>query len=324
MGSKKNQLAGIELEVAREYERRRKRRKRYPEGGQTKIAEERKAGNRKRVPVPEGKSLKEITETDRHDPGFRSPAGRPRKWEAIDGEPLKEPENWREVIRKAYQKKENDRRARVRKWEAQVVVAQKTLRSHAKKKNKEIDIYDEEKLIAENILNLDEWDNEELIRGYRRNRRGDFGAPPKYIPREIQQEAFRRLVNRGERKLKEAYYRTIEGLIELAHNASSEKVRLDAQKELLNRVIGKVPDRMLVAREEPWEGILADALVPMDEAPVDLYPTAGGAFGIDPIDASDINEPPDEGGVETPGPPAAGGVPEQRSAPPPSPLDEEN
>jgi hypothetical protein len=141
------------------------------------------------------------------------------------------------------------------------------LSSPTTKEEHALGIYDEEKAIAEGILTLDDWDDEELVRGYRRNRSGKFGAAPKYVPREVQQEAFRRLVSRGERKMRAAYMKTIENLVSLAHDASSEKVRLDAQRELLNRVVGKVPDRMLVAREEPWEGILADSLVPLAELP---------------------------------------------------------
>lgn len=148
-----------------------------------------------------------------------------------------------------------------------------------------IEVYDEDRIIAEGIVTLDDWDNEELVRGYRRDRNGKFGTPPKYIPREVQQEAFRRLVQRGDRKMREAYMKTVEELIELAHNASSEKVRLEAQKELMNRTIGKVPDRLMVATDQPWEGILADSLVPISELPpVDLPVGDDGVARMDPVD----------------------------------------
>jgi hypothetical protein len=131
-----------------------------------------------------------------------------------------------------------------------------------------MEVYDEDKVIAEGILSLDDWDDEELIRGYRRSRNGRWGPAPKYIPREVQLEVFRRLVQRGDRKMREAYLKSISNLVDLSEDASSEKVRLDAIKELMNRVVGKVPDRVHIGVEQPYESILADALVPLSESAV--------------------------------------------------------
>lgn len=320
---KRNNLDTIELEVAAEFERRRRRRKMYPEGGKTRVAKQVRAGKRRVPPVPEGKTLSEIKEMDPHDEAFRHPDGRKRKWHNPDGTPKTEPETWKDEIRAHRQGKANDRRARVRKWEAEVTVAQKTVKSVSPSQS-ELDLYDEDKLVAENILSLDEWDNEELIRGYRRNRDGKFGAPPKYIPREIQQEAFRRLIARGDRTLKKAYIRSVEELTKLAHSADSEKVRLDAIKTLLERVVGKVPDKVLVAHEEPWEGILADSIVPLSETvPVELIPGDDGVFALEPLsDREGVPSglaPQREGEVETPRQSrAARGTPVRGEAPSPS------
>lgn len=266
----KNKLADLEITVAAEIEKRRRHRRRYPQGGKTRIGKDVKARNRKPPPVPKNKSVKEIKEMDPHDRAFRDPIipGRPRKWVGVDGDQLIDDEDltWKDWIRRERQRKTNDRRASVRRYEATVIAAQRTLERHVEQGQAKKGLADEDRMIAEGILELDDWDNEELVRGYRRNRAGRFGAPPKYIPREVQQYAFRILVNRGDRRLKEAYYETIERLVDLAHNAESEKVRLEAVKELMNRVVGKVPDRMLVAREEPWEGILADSVVPISES----------------------------------------------------------
>lgn len=281
---KRNALEIIEIETAQEVERKR-RKKRYPAAPDTRIAASVKERERLPPPVPKNKSLSEIRAMDPDDPAFKHPQGAKRKHEG------KQPEDWKESIRAYQQKKKNERRARVRKWEAETVAAQRTLDQHARKDDKDKDIYDEEKLIAEGILSLDEWDNEELIRGYRRNRDGKFGKPPAFIPREIQQEAFRRLVNRGERTMKEAYTGAIEELVDLARGASSEKVRLDAIRELMNRVVGKVPDKVMVSRDEPWEHVLADSMIPISEAvPLELEATPDGSYALPAYDAGVLSE----------------------------------
>lgn len=270
MSPRKNTLADLEIDVAAKLREKRRKRVRYAAGTKTRIASEVRAGRKRPPPSPKNKTISEIDEMDPHDPQFRLPQGRPRKYIATNGEPILDNGelSWKDEIRRDRQTKANDRRARVRKHEAKVVAAVRTMEKHVTKGQQDkMEIYDEDKLIAEGELNLDDWDTEELVRGYRRNRSGKFGKPPQYISREVQQFAFRVLVNRGERKMKEAYYQTIETLVDLAHGADSEKVRLEAVKELMNRVVGKVPDRMLVAREEPWEGLLADSVVPLGEVP---------------------------------------------------------
>jgi hypothetical protein len=304
VGKEKNNLGRINITIPAEIKKRRRHGKRYAKGGHTRVAVDVRKGIRKPPPVP-NKDLKEIIAMDEHDEAFRHGAtGHPRRWHNIDGTVKEEPVSWKDKVRAYRQSKTNDRRARVRKHEAEVVVASKVLKTQRKAQldGQKIDIYDEDRLIAEAILNLDEWDNEELIRGYRRNRNGKFGVAPKYIPREIQQEAFRRLVARGERTLKGAYVKSIQELVDLAQNAGSEKVKLDAIKTVIERVSGKVPDKVLVAREEPWEGILADAIVPLSETPpLELIPGDDGVYAMEPLAES-------EGEVETsPSPDAARG-----------------
>jgi hypothetical protein len=47
--------------------------------------------------------------------------------------------------------------------------------------------------ILEGIEDLTAWDNEELLRGQRRDRRGNFtGVPPKVVPQAVHAERVRR------------------------------------------------------------------------------------------------------------------------------------
>jgi hypothetical protein len=325
VGSKKNSLDQIELETAREYEKKHRRKRRIHRQRQREVGERTRIGKgvggrkRKVPPVPKDKTLAEIKEMPPESEEFRLPDGRPRRWENPDGTVKTEPQTWMDYVRAADQKNRNARRARARKYEAEVVVAQKILAKKNRSRDPrlpESQVDDEERLIAEKILDLDDWDNEELIRGYRRNRSGRFGQPPTYVPREIQQEAFRRLIGRGERKMKTAYIEAVEALVDLAHNADSEKVKLDAIKTLMERVVGKVPDIVRVSQEAPWEAMLADAIVPLSETiPFELTPNDEGVYALEAVPES---EPESEGEVETPTDDAARRDPTTGKAPSPS------
>jgi hypothetical protein len=235
----------------------------------TRMAKPIRNGERSVPAVPKNKSLAEIVEMDPDDPQFKNNPGRGRTTGAITPEQVRKGEvDWHDAAKGNKQRRSNRRRANARKGEAVVVKAVEVLdddkRTNSQQRRKK-GVYDEDVVIAEGLMNLDDWDDEELIRGYRRSRTGKFGPPPKFIPREIQQEIFRRMISRGDTKMRAAYLGSVEELTDLAHNGSSEKVKLEAIKELMNRVVGKVPDRVHVATEQPWEQFLADSIQPIGD-----------------------------------------------------------
>jgi hypothetical protein len=314
----KDELAKIEEQVAGEIKRKRKRRatKQWPQGGKTRIAADVRARKRFPPPVP-ARPLSEILEMDPLDPEFKHPDGRKPIWEGIPDEEL----DAFDLMRKKKQQRSTARKARIRKYEAVVMKSHEILSETPEGDEPGAGsmvrkgVYAEDRMIAEGILALDDWDDEELARGYRRNRDGKFGKPPQFIPREVQQEAFRRLIGRGDRKMKGVYLKTVEGLIDLAHNASSEKVRLDAQKELMNRIVGKIPDRTIITQDEPWMDILVDSIVPIsDIPPIDLEMADDGVAYMPPFE--DLE--PSEGGVAAL-PVGGAATHPQDEAPPPSP-----
>jgi hypothetical protein len=299
VGSKKNDLDQIEIDVATEIAERRRHRKKYRPGDQTRIARDVRKRKREPPPVPKNKSLKEIHDMDPQHASLSRQAKTVRKHFVSDNSlELKPDLSFKDSVRADKQRRANERRGKIRKWEAEVTKAQEVLSVTTNGKDHALDIFDEERAIAEGILSLDDWSNEELIRGYRKNRNGKFGKPPRYIPREIQQEAFRRLVQRGNRTLRKAYMKSIEGLIQLAMDAGSEKVRLDAQREILNRVVGKVPDIVVGATmEQPYESILADSIIPISAEPIDMELDDSGIAHMVPY-PEDVPRPPspDSGG----------------------------
>lgn len=311
----KNKLDKVELQSATDYDRERRKsrkvkkridqvRRSTPKDG-TRIAYDvrKRQGSRNGrarlppPPLPKNRSLAEIEEMDPDDPVFKHPQGAPRKRNDIPDEDL----HWRDLIRKKKQERAQGRRARVRHYEAKVVKAREVLEEAGKGQTKDLrrkGVFVEDIAIAEGILDLSDWDTSELARGYRRNRDGRFGPPPKYIPREIQQECFRRLVGRGDHMMRQEYIRSIKELIKLVRHAQSEKVKLDAIKELSDRTRGKIPDTLRVEMDAPWQDMLVDSVVPIDEVePLEVSGTKR-ALDLGPDDAG-VDDAPSGGAHRT-------------------------
>lgn len=267
-------LGEFEAQVAKDMEVDRSRTKRQvgarktPEGHRSTHGAK-TTRKRRPVPVPKNKSVEEIKAMDADDASFKHPNGAHRKDHVTTDDTSKL--SLAELKRREKQRGANAARARARKAEAVAAAKAKEINLVRRESVAGEQQDDETTLIAQGELELDDWDAQELARGYRRGRNGRFGPAPKFIPREVQQEAFRRLVRRGERMMKEAYLESIQELIDLATGAESEKVKLDALTKLQERLVGKVPDRVHVGADTPWQDMLAEALVPLGEGePLDL------------------------------------------------------
>jgi hypothetical protein len=90
---------------------------------------------------------------------------------------------------------------------------------------------------------LSGWDEEELIRGQRRNKRGKFtGSKPKIVPKALHDELVKRKMTKAYDLLNESIYDAVAILIDIAKDTRTEDgVRLKAVKEILDRTIGKTP-----------------------------------------------------------------------------------
>jgi len=129
--------------------------------------------------------------------------------------------------------------------------------------------------LLDGSLPVSELDDEELARGYPRADDGTFrGRPPMMIPRAMQDEIMRRLLKRGQEKLKENYLAAMDQMTEVATDRNLDPaVRLKAAQYVIERLAGKTPERIHVASEDPVEtlfkNILADpsGLFEKDEVP---------------------------------------------------------
>lgn len=105
-------------------------------------------------------------------------------------------------------------------------------------------------------LNVEDLDDEELARGYPRDRNGNFtGRPPRMIPlvlhRQIQKVFFARI----EEAMRKALPDAVAMLATIATNPLSEdRDKLKAIDMVLTRIMGKPPEKVIVSSgERPFE-----------------------------------------------------------------------
>ena len=116
---------------------------------------------------------------------------------------------------------------------------------------------------------LSDWDDEELERGYRKDKNGQFrGKPPVVIPKEIHDEMVRRNFAKADKLLNNAVVPACEALREIIDSpATEDKDKLRAVGMILDRVLGKNPERVEVSTGgTPWEMAIVAAVVPASEA----------------------------------------------------------
>lgn len=126
-------------------------------------------------------------------------------------------------------------------------------------------------MLMQGVITVDDLDDEELARGQLRAVDGSFrGRPPKMIPLQLVQEMRREWLSRAEGKLREALMEKGLGtLTELAGDTNIDaSVRLRAAQMIIERTMGKVPDRVVLAAEDPVETLFRSILNdPMGLAP---------------------------------------------------------
>lgn len=106
---------------------------------------------------------------------------------------------------------------------------------------------------------------EEIVRGQLKTKDGNFASrPTKLIPQQFHDACIREMLKLGERIWRGAYLEAIKVYTEIAQDKELEpKDRLRAAQYIIERIAGKVPDKLEVASAAPWEtiidGIVAEA-----------------------------------------------------------------
>lgn len=139
---------------------------------------------------------------------------------------------------------------------------------------------------------LEDWSDEELLRGMRRSRRGRWeGKPPKLVPAELHREYTRRQFQRAHAVLAESLADGAKLLGEIIRDRGASRAdRLKATELLFDRVLGRPAQSLAVnlAAEEPaWRAMFASAIVATDE-----QAKAGGLPLPKVIDVAGKTSPP--------------------------------
>ncbi len=101
-------------------------------------------------------------------------------------------------------------------------------------------------------LSVSDMDDEEIERGRFRSRDGSFkGVPPATVPRDFGQQLSRELLRRTDSRFKAGLFKVQAHLYHLIFNADRDDVQLKATLAWLERVVGKVPDKVEMSAGEP-------------------------------------------------------------------------
>lgn len=107
-------------------------------------------------------------------------------------------------------------------------------------------------------LDVREWDTEELVAGRRKPWRG---KAPSVVPRECVDELRRRQFSKAEVRMLEMVDRSIdvlEGMVTGDVKATMPRVR--SVEIVLERTLGKTPERVEMHIEQPWQAGIREAI----------------------------------------------------------------
>lgn len=122
--------------------------------------------------------------------------------------------------------------------------------------------------LAEGRLKVEDLDWEELLQGRLKDSTGRFsGAAPAVLPREFHTRIAQEIIVRAESKFRENFDDAMQALIGLINNERTPaRERLAAAQYVIERVIGKIPEKQEVKQEIT----VFDTLVQSGELLVDL------------------------------------------------------
>lgn len=115
-------------------------------------------------------------------------------------------------------------------------------------------------------MDLSVWSEEELIRGQRRAKDGRWtGRPPAVVPKAIHDELVKRRMSKAGEMLRDSLVDAVELLRQVILDDDAQySDRIKAAQLVMERVMGKSPERVEIAVEPPWATALRHALVDVD------------------------------------------------------------
>ena len=131
---------------------------------------------------------------------------------------------------------------------------------------------------------LSEWNEEELRRGrrmaMRRGKLNFFGPDPVVVPRQCVDELHKRILDKANEVMRTNLVAAVEHLTRIATGEEFDaRDRIAATKMIMDRVMGKEPQKVEATVEVPW-----------------MQALRGGIVAVDPVDP--VVDPDDEGEVD--------------------------
>lgn len=122
--------------------------------------------------------------------------------------------------------------------------------------------------LMDGTLPIEDLDDEEVVRGMLRASDGTFkGRPPKAMPRDLYLKMQAEAAKRWDNKLKGMVSLSIEALERIVTSGRSEMVRYQAATYLIERTMGKTPERIQISAEvKRWEDVASSILVDLGES----------------------------------------------------------
>lgn len=112
-------------------------------------------------------------------------------------------------------------------------------------------------------ISVEDLDDEELARGMCRDKSGGFrGRPTKMVPRVIHERMQAELIKRGNLQFQEAFSGAIKAMADIAKDKKAKDAdRIKAAQYVIERIAGKVPDKVEVHAADPWQTIIDEILI---------------------------------------------------------------
>ncbi len=107
--------------------------------------------------------------------------------------------------------------------------------------------------ILDGTEDLSLWSEEELLRGQRKGRHGRWVGPrPKVVPTAVHQELVQRRMLAAHKLLGENLVKAVQVLATIMEDKRADHgVRVKAATTIIERVLGKVPERIHLAPDDP-------------------------------------------------------------------------
>lgn len=107
----------------------------------------------------------------------------------------------------------------------------------------------------------------ELARGQIKDKNGNFsGRPPSWVPRAFLNACMKELLKRGNTLYKENYVQAVDMMMKIGSDETVKpETRLKALQFAIERIEGKIPERVEVTVDDPWQTVLTGVVAEATE-----------------------------------------------------------